>query len=193
MKKTMIFLSAFILLFLGASGSALAKKESVDQKRQEVDKMAKETLDKLLKENGNAKELYDKSYGHAIFHMGEVTFILSAGAGAGVAIEKGTGKHIYMRMGTGGIGIGLGVQALYTIFLFETKSVFDNFVDKGWDADASASAAAATAGANVQSSFHHGIATYQMTDKGLIAEASLKGTKYWKDKELNQTVAVNKR
>jgi hypothetical protein len=32
-----------------------------------------------------------------------------------------------------------------------------------------------------------GVWMYQLTDKGLAAEATVKGTKYWKDADLNNT------
>ena len=31
-----------------------------------------------------------------------------------------------------------------------------------------------------------GVWMYQLTDKGLAAEATVKGTKYWKDDDLNK-------
>ena len=91
-----------------------------------------------------------------------------------------------MGMLSAGIGIGLGIQVLYTVFLFEEAEKFQYFVDKGWNADASASAVAATEGVNADSSFHNGVMVYQLTDKGLIVQASLKGTKYWRSKKLNK-------
>ena len=90
-----------------------------------------------------------------------------------------------MKMGTVGVGLGLGAQKYQVIFLFQDEKTFRNFVDKGWQADASAQAAAGTAGVGGQSGFVNGIATYQLTDKGLMASADIAGTKYWKSKKLN--------
>ena len=59
------------------------------------------------------------------------------------------------------------------------------FVDKGWQADASANAVAGTKGANHGASFSHGLAVFQLTNKGLMAQADISGTKYWKSKKLN--------
>ena len=50
----------------------------------------------------------------------------------------------------------------------------------------SASAAAGDEGLNTKASFVNGMAVFQMTKKGLIAQASVKGTKYWKDEDLNE-------
>ncbi len=88
-------------------------------------------------------------------------------------------------MGTGGIGLGIGAQSFQVVFLFEKDETFANFIDGKWDAGAAASAAAGTDGANAATTFTNGIAIYQMTEKGLIANADISGTKYWVNKKLN--------
>jgi lipid-binding SYLF domain-containing protein len=90
-----------------------------------------------------------------------------------------------MKVGTVGVGLGLGVQKYQVVFLFQDEKTFRNFVDKGWQADATAQAAAGTAGVGGQTGFVNGIAIYQLTDKGLMASADIAGTKYWKNKKLN--------
>jgi len=103
-----------------------------------------------------------------------------------VAVNSATGQRTYMKMGTGGIGLGLGGQSYQIVFFFETQQAFDRFVTKGWQADASANAAAGTKGANETASFSNGVAVFQLTNKGLMAQADVSGTKYWKHKKLNR-------
>lgn len=173
-----------LIMTMGAS-VALAKK-SPQEKRDKIDAMAQETLQRLFKEKPHAKKLYNQAYGYAVFKGTQSALLLSGGSGTGVAVNKATGKRVYMRMLSGGIGLGLGLQFLKTVFLFEDERTFNNFVNKGWDADTSASAVAATSGINADASFTNGLMVYQLTDKGLIAQASLKGTKYWRSKKLNR-------
>ena len=90
-----------------------------------------------------------------------------------------------MKMGTAGIGVGLGVNKYQVVFLFQDSQTFDNFVNKGWQADAGATASAGTNAAEVKTGFVNGIAIYQMTEKGLMANADIAGTKYWKNNKLN--------
>ena len=71
------------------------------------------------------------------------------------------------------------------IFLIEDSQTFDNFVNEGWQADAGATAAAGKSAAEVKTDFVNGLAIYQLTEKGLILNADLAGTKYWKNKKLN--------
>ena len=59
-------------------------------------------------------------------------------------------------------------------------------MEKGWQADGSGTAAAGTATANAGASFVNWIAIYQITDAGVMAHADIAGTKYWRDKKLNE-------
>ncbi|MCZ6875556.1 MAG: hypothetical protein O7G88_18865 [bacterium] len=157
-----------------------------EKRRQKIDKREQETMQRLFKEKPRSKQLYHQSYGYAVFYGTQTALLISGGSGKGVAINKKTGERVYMGMLAAGIGIGLGIQVLYTVFLFEEAEKFQYFVDKGWNADASASAVAATEGVNADSSFRDGVMVYQLTDKGLIVQASIKGTKYWRSKKLNK-------
>jgi len=73
--------------------------------------------------------------------------------------------------------------------VFEKSGDFNNFVNSGFELGGQATAAAknaekgsAYAGAVAVSP---GVWLYQMTDKGLAAELTVKGTKYYKNDELN--------
>ena len=150
-----------------------------------LDETAEEALQALFSENAKAKELYDKSYGWAVFDNLKIAFGISGGGGNGVASVKDTNQKTYMQMGTGGIGFGLGANKYQVIFLFQDTQTYDNFVNKGWQADAGATASAGTNAAEVKTGFVNGIAIYQMTEKGLMANADIAGTKYWKNDKLN--------
>ena len=184
-------LSAVLLTLLAVSlpifaeGRAQGEPEGEKggDKRAKLDAMAAETLAELFSENAGAKKLFDQAYGYAVFSNIKISLGLTGGGGNGVAVA-GDGRT-YMRMGTGGVNFGLGGQKYQVVFLFENSDVFRSFVDNGWQADASANAAAGKAGANAGTSFRNGMAVYQITDKGLMLQADLSGTKYWKNKKLN--------
>ena len=156
-----------------------------ESKRMKLDETAEEALQALFAENAKAKELYDASYGWAVFDNLKLAFGFSGGGGNGVASDKASGKKTYMKMGTAGVGLGLGANKYQVIFLFQDSQTYDNFVNKGWQADAGATASAGTKAAEVKTGFVNGIAIYQMTEKGLMANADIAGTKYWKNDKLN--------
>jgi len=182
--------AALLLLALVQTPSTWAgsseKELKLEQKQERIDLMAKETLQRLFETKPQAKELYDKAYGYAVFDNLKVAFGFSGGGGNGVAVNKETGQKVYMKMGTAGIGFGLGGQKYQVVFLFQDKNTFDNFVNKGWSADAGAKAVAGDKGVNAKTDFQNGIAIYQFTDKGLMAAADIAGTKYWKNDKLNE-------
>jgi lipid-binding SYLF domain-containing protein len=169
-------------LAITAGMTAIADDKAAE-KRAKIDAMAAETLGQLVGDNAGAAKLKEQAYGYAVFSNVKVSLLITGGGGSGVAV--GGGKRTYMRMGTGGLNIGLGGQKYQVVFLFENKSTFDNFVEKGWQADASANAVAGKAGVNAEATFRNGIAVYQLTDAGLMLQADISGTKYWKAKKLN--------
>jgi lipid-binding SYLF domain-containing protein len=156
-----------------------------EAKAAKIDETADEALQELFAERAKAKDLFSMSYGWAVFDNLKLALGLSGGGGNGVAVNRQTGERTYMKMGTGGVGLGLGVNKYQVVFLMEDQQTFDNFVEKGWQADAGATAAAGTSAAEVKTDFVNGLAIYQLTEKGLMLNADIAGTKYWKNKKLN--------
>lgn len=181
-----LFAAVGAVLFLAgcASGGTVAEK------RAGILKMRTETLSELYKIEPGSRERIQKSAGYAAFSNVGVNLIwLSAGGGCGVAHDNATGKNTYLDMASAGIGLGLGVKDFRGVFVFTDKSAMKWFVDHGWDASAQADAAAkagskgdAWAGAV---DVAPGIKLYQITENGLALQATIQGTKYWKDGELN--------
>ena len=183
-----------------------AKKEAKQQKKnaqkkENIDKIARETMERLFKDNPDSKELYDLAYGAAVFDMRQTKLVLSGGGGSGVALERESGKRTYMKTASLGVGIGLGIQFYQVVFIFETAEVMHYFVEEGWEVSSGANAVAGeegqnlhatatdtdkiAAGANASAGYADGIAVFQFTEKGYMLQADISGTKYWKDKGLN--------
>lgn len=153
--------------------------------RAEVDKNAEGGLERLLKLNRKAKALFDISYGYAVFDSRKTSFLVTVGGGSGVAVRKSDGKKTYMRMFTGGANVGAGIQFFQNIFLFETKSAYDAFVNSGWEAGTSANANFGRDSIDAQIKFSNGMAFFQLSENGINLSADITGTKYWKDGDLN--------
>jgi len=182
MQRSFLFAMA---LMVGLSSAFAQEGDSrATVRKHEIDAAAQATLDELFAAQGNARELYDKAAGYAVFTATKAGFIVSGGSGTGVAVDKTTGQRTYMRMGTGGIGLGIGAQRYSLVILFENASHLSRFVAGGWDSSATAQAAAGKEGIAVRSSFIDGIAFFQLTDKGLMAHADVSGTRFWVIDEL---------
>ncbi len=184
--KVITLLGLIIIFFNGFwSGKTDAEK------KEERIKVRDTTLKDLYKYDPEAKQILKKAYGYAVFsNIGVNLILLSAEGGIGVAHDNATNKNIYMNMASGGLGFGLGVKDFRAVFIFENKKVFYDFVNLGWEANAQADAAAkvgkkggAIGGAITVAP---GIRLYKMTKNGLALQATIQGTKYWKDTELNK-------
>ena len=98
------------------------------------------------------------------------------------------GNRTYMNMGAAGVGASIGAHKYQVVFLFENQNRFNDFVNEGWTAEASANAVAGKSGANVEMPFVDGMAVYQVTESGLMLNADIGGTKYWRDEDLNNKI-----
>ena len=112
----------------------------------------------------------------------------SVGGGYGVAENKRLKKTVYMKMGEAGLGLGLGVKDFRAVFIFKNQESLEAFIDNGWEfgGHVDAAAKAGDKGAAVGGeAMLNGVTIYQITESGLALQATLKGTKYWKDTDLN--------
>lgn len=191
--KLIISLLLVVVLFSGF-WSGKSKKEIKEENRAERVERIKtnnETLQLLYRYAPEAKNIILRSYGYATFsNIGVNVAVFSAEGGKGMAHNNRTGINTYMNMASGGLGFGLGVKDFRAIFLFEDKKAYDTFVRSGWEANAQADAAAKyeeNGGAiNAAETVAPGIRLYKLTQNGLALQATVQGTKYWKDEELNK-------
>jgi lipid-binding SYLF domain-containing protein len=183
MKRLLTAVLTVTLVATAPVGMAADDKRAA--KRTAIDTMAVDAIKRVFTENERARQLADRAVGYAVFDSFKAAFLVSGGAGVGVAVNDQTGDRTYMKMGTGGIGLGIGGQSYQIVFLFEDTATLEKFVNKGWQADASANAVAGTTGKNADATFTHGMAVFVLTNKGLMAQADISGTKYWKHKKLN--------
>jgi lipid-binding SYLF domain-containing protein len=185
MKKMTVLFVLLSLCILPVSAVGV-KKNNKEEKKAAISEMAEATLQELTAENAGAKELLAKAYGYAVFDNMKLSLGISGGGGTGVAVDKSSGASTYMKMGTAGLNIGLGAQKYQLVFLFQDSKTFSNFVEKGWQADAQANAVAGKEGVATGTTFKNGMAVYQITEAGLMLQADIAGTKYWKNKKLNK-------
>ena len=182
---TAIFLGIFLVAgCMGPKGNTLGEKKAA------VKAMRKDTLNELYRIHPLAEQELNKAKGYAVFsNTGINLFLLSTGSGWGIARNNSTGKETYMKMYSAGVGLGLGVKDFRGIFIFTTKEAYINFIEKGWQAGGQADAAAESGekGGSVETAIDiaPGIKLYQITINGLTIQATIQGTKYWKDDELN--------
>ena len=159
------------VLFATQANAALFDKKDADEERDKILEMRGTVLERLYSEKPEFRDMIAEAKGCAVFdNRGINLFLLSAGG-----------------------GIGLGVKTFSAVFVFHTQDALDYFVTEGWDVSAQADAAATGDGQNQDDAGQTGLAigidqevtVYQMTEVGLALQATLQGTKYWKNEDLN--------
>jgi len=189
MRNRSTLLVAFIALFL-LTGFFGPDGDNPDEQRKTIQTMKQETLKKLYHYHPAAEKKVVNSIGYAVVsNTGINVFLLSTGNGWGVAHNNETGKDTYMKMFSAGVGIGLGVKDFRGVFVFTTKDAFETFVEHGWQASAQADAVAKAGekggAADSAIDIAPGVELYQLTENGLALQATIQGTKYWKNDDLN--------
>jgi len=175
----------------GLTATSAVAKDTPDQQREKIRKMAATTLTDLYKLQPGAQAGVQKSAGYAVFNnMGTNVLLLSTARGAGIAINSKTKQETFMKMMSAGMGVGVGVKDYRVIFIFDDERALTKFLDSGWAGETQADAAAKTSKSGAAYSgatmVAPGVWVYQITKKGLALQLTLQGTKYSKDDELNK-------
>ncbi|MGA8489567.1 MAG: YSC84-related protein [Terriglobales bacterium] len=174
------------------AGPAYSADPKIEKKQKDIRNMAQDTLQRLYKAQPSAKSAVAEAAGYAVFsNLGVKILIAGSGNGKGIAVDNKTKRETFMKMLEVQAGLGMGVKKFSVIFVFDTGKAFNTFVNSGWQFGGQATAAAkngdkggAMAGAV---SVSDGVWMYQLTDKGLALEITAKGTKYYKDDDLNSS------
>jgi lipid-binding SYLF domain-containing protein len=186
MKTTRLPVTLALIVMSALTVSAKSKEE----KQAAARKKAEQTLARLYKAKPSAQAAIKNAAGYAVFNSAGVKILVAGGGkGSGIAVDNSTQKIIYMKMREVQAGLGMGAKRFSTIFVFETKGALEKFINSGWEFGGQTTAAAKSGdgGGSLQGavSVSEGVWMYQLTDKGLALELTGKGTRYFKDDDLN--------
>jgi lipid-binding SYLF domain-containing protein len=186
--------SALVALLLAAMAAAPAQAALSAKEKQkaqsDIRKATTETLNKLYKVQPKARKAIAASAGYAVFsNFGMKILVAGSGTGKGLAVNSKSKAETFMKMIEVQAGLGIGVKKFRVVFVFDTESALNGFIGSGWEVggQATASAKAGDKGGDLAGalSVSPGVWMYQLTDTGLAAELTAKGTKYYKDDDLN--------
>ena len=188
MKKTIKIALTLLVIVLMVNTTVFAA--SAASQRAELNQKTNSTLEQLYQKQPKARQVIANSKGYAVFNnTGFKLGILGSSHGRGMAVNNLTGEKVYMKMKEYQAGLGLGIKEYAIIFVFTDSDSLNSFVKKGWSFGAQATAVAddGISGGALEGAIHvdNGVWMYQMTTKGLAAELAVKGTNYYRDKNLN--------
>ncbi|MFQ5580196.1 MAG: YSC84-related protein [Nitrospiria bacterium] len=188
-RMTTAICFTLIITLGGCATTGTSGMSTVSSRKQAILSMKNEVLTELFKFKPDVRSQIKKAPGYAVFSNLNINIILASfGGGKGVVKDNRTGKHTYMKMGEVGLGLGMGVKDFRVVFVFHSKASLNRFVEHGWafgvQADAAAKASDKGAAIGGEATVDN-ITIYQLTESGLALQATVKGTKYWKDESLN--------
>jgi len=164
--------------------------EDKADKKAEILQMEVDTLQQLYEMEPNARKNVNNAAGYAVMsNFGMKIFLAGGGKGSGVAVNNKTKKKTFMKMVELQAGLGMGIKKFKQVWVFENAKDLNDFINSGWELSGQGTAAAkydeegaAFSGAL---SVSPGVWLYQITEDGLALELTGKGTKYYKDGDLN--------
>lgn len=167
-----------------------AAKASVAEQRRQIDELNQKTLSLLYEKYPHAQRVINDCYAWAtLSNTGMKLGLLGSSHGRGLAFNNVTGERVYLRMEEQSVGLGVGVKEYDLVFLIANREAWDNFIvgKIRFGASAEASANDSVNGGSIEGAEYvaPGVWVFQMTTKGVALEASLKGTKIFRDKKLN--------
>jgi lipid-binding SYLF domain-containing protein len=170
----------------GAGGETPAEQRSTIQSERD------KALDELYAARPDARDKVRSAAGTGYFSNVNVNvLLLSTENGYGVVHDRQAAKDTYMKMAGAGAGLGMGVKDYRAVIIFTDPKVMHTFVDSGWDFGGQADAGAksgdqgAAAGGAATGQSVAGMEIYQFTKTGIALQATVQGTKYYKDEKLN--------
>lgn len=185
------FMKTFtVLMVMMVMTVTVVSAATVEEKRQAIRNVTNETLNEVYSVQPKARDAVANAAGYAAFTITDVKVVfLGGGGGKGMSVNNSTGEEIFMKTGDVQVGFGLGIKKYDVLFVFGTEKALADFADSGWEFGGQATLAATDSvnGASLEGAVSVGpdIWMYQLTDKGLEASITVRGIRYFKDKDLN--------
>jgi lipid-binding SYLF domain-containing protein len=180
---------SMVLCILIVLAGCASQSQTVAEQRVKVLTMREQVLSELFALKPSVQAQVSEAAGYAVFDNANVNLLIASfGGGYGVVKNNASGMQTYMKMAEAGLGLGAGVKDFRAVFVFHNQQVLKRFVEQGWAFGAQADAAAKAGDKGVAASGEvtvDNISIYQLTKSGLALQATLKGTKYWQDDNLN--------
>jgi lipid-binding SYLF domain-containing protein len=194
-KQLVTLLLVVLIVMIGTlAGCAAPKGNNASDKRWYSQNMRSEAVQQLYRFEPSARSEIANAPGYAVFEAVQTQFLIaSTGNASGIVRDNQTGVDTYMSAFSGGAGFGLGVKGFRAIIIFKERSIMNEFVNNGWvfGVSGTADAKAGDDGGSISgaANFDDRMKVYTFTDTGLMAGASLRGVKVWKNKELNINIS----
>ncbi len=194
-RSTCFTLLVLAIVFAATlTGCKSPKGYTVTEQRESVQQMRADALDVLYADRPDAKAKIADAPGYAVFsNFGMKILIAGSGNGFGVVHDKAANADTYMKMLELNVGLGIGIKNYRVIFVFHNAAAMKKFINEGWTFGGDAQAAAKIShdgGEAAATGSLSDVEVFILTKTGIDVSATIDGTKFWRDDELNASPAV---
>ncbi len=168
------FLRAFLVSLALVMAAGCVSTPSDDRILRE----SRAALDLFVAQDPELGDWASNAFGYAVFpEIAKGGFWVGGGFGRGVVFERGEpiGRATTSQAT---IGAQIGAQTYSQVIFFRDQAALRTFQRGNLEFSAQATAVAATAGAAATTSYERGVAVFNMTRGGLMAEASIGGQRF---------------
>jgi lipid-binding SYLF domain-containing protein len=174
MKKTGLVLLAVIAFWICGCATAPEYPEG----KATLSAQVNEAIMAFKAKDPSIERFFTDSQGYAVLpQIGKGAFILGGAYGQGEVYRNGS-LIGYCSVTQATLGASIGGETFREIIFFRTQADLETFLTGEYTFSAQATAVAIEAGAAVKADYHNGVAVFMMTDKGLMADASIGGQKF---------------
>lgn len=170
--------------------AAAVQAATPDEQRAKIRDQSADVLGRLYEVKPSARDGIAGAYGYATFrNLGIKIGVAGTGRGRGLAVMNAPRTETFMRFMEVEAGLGAGIKKYDLVFVFANREAYEAFIHQGWESSGQSTMALRIEdeGKSFEGavSVSPGVWLYQLTTTGLVAEITLKGSKYYPDKELN--------
>ncbi len=167
-----------LLVLFGSACSSIPVEERA-QKREDINRAAQETIDRMVEREPELREKVDASLGYFVAEISAATAaVIGGGSGIGVLYDKQDSTRTYMNVRRYDLGPGLGVRKFRILLLFNDREGFEDFRRGGWETTVGAETAAGAAGAigvsELQRAERYDFSVHFLTETGMHAALSIR-------------------
>ena len=190
MKIIRIFVLLLLVFYLGGCATTIPVEERA-QKREDINRIAEETITALVEKNPELQDKVDASVGYFVAQVSAVSAtVIGGGAGIGVLYNKEDSTRTYMNVSRYDLGMGVGVRKFRILLLFNEREALEDFLRGGWDTAMGAETAGGSEGAVAATASkmdQFDVSVHFLTDSGAHLAASLRLLKVSMNYDLTHT------
>jgi hypothetical protein len=180
------------LLLVNAVYGKSMPVEQRDAARQELNQMAEEIIEDVIKQNPGVQEHLDNSVGYM---TGEAfaakSLLLGGGSGVGLIYDNSTGSRTYIDFKRIEFGVGVGAATYRYLVIFRDQESLLKFRRGTWRSSSSAEAVIGEPDELSSESTEKGFRTYVLSDTGANASITIRLLRVTVDYDLTDAGVAN--